>query len=136
MLVLGPRMRIVCIVLQVMPPGLGAIIAGAKNPHTRYLKRGIAQMILVVFGSWPLIVPGAIGVVWAWTDAYRIGRDARLPPHVRPTPDADPDTVAPTAADTKAARQRAASKRRQARDKARKEKREAKIEDDDTRFLP
>ena len=87
MLLLGPRLKITCIVLQVIP-GVGAIVAGAKNPQSRYLGRGIAQFCLVLFGSWPLIIPGAVGVIWAWTDAYRIGRDAMPPgPMSRPTPD-------------------------------------------------
>mgnify|MGYP000194527740 CR=1 FL=1 len=95
MLLLGPRLKITCIVLQVIP-GVGAIVAGAKNPQSRYLGRGIAQFCLVLFGSWPLIIPGAVGVIWAWTDAYRIGRDAMPPgPMSRPTPDADPDTLPP-----------------------------------------
>ena len=93
MLLLGPRWKIACIVLQVLP-GVGAIVAGSKNPHSRYLGRGVAQLVLVVFGAWPLIIPGAVGLTWAWFDAYRIGRDARPPgPMSRPTPDADPETL-------------------------------------------
>ena len=71
MLLLGPRLKVACIVLQVFPPGVGAIIAGSKNPHSRYLGRGIAQLALVVFGSWPLIVPRDRGA--------RLGLDRRLP---------------------------------------------------------
>ncbi len=94
MLLLGPRLRIACIVLQVFPPGVGAIIAGSKNPHTKYLGRGIAQLVLVLFGSYPLILPGAIGLLWAWYDAIQIGRLSAPPgPMSRPTPDADPATL-------------------------------------------
>lgn len=79
MLLLGPRWKIACIILQVVPPGLGAIIAGHKNPHTKMRARGIAQLTLVVFGSWPLIIPGAAGLLWAWWDASQIARTA-VPP--------------------------------------------------------
>lgn len=94
MLLLGPRWKVACTILQVVPPGVGATIAGAKNPHSRYLGRGIAQLALVLFGSWPLLIPGAVGLIWAWTDAYRIATQA-VPPGAmsRPTPDADPETL-------------------------------------------
>lgn len=88
MLLLGPRLKVVCIILQIVPPGVGAIIAGAKNPHTGWLGRGIAQLVLVVFGSWPLLIPGAIGLIWAWTDAVRIARTSVPPgPMSRPIPE-------------------------------------------------
>lgn len=80
MLLLGPRWKVACVTLQVLPlPGLGAVIAGHKNPHTKLRARGIAQLSLVVFGSWPLIIPGAAGVVWAWWDAFVMARTAVAP---------------------------------------------------------
>ncbi len=80
MILLSTRWRVACTVLNVLPlPGLGAIIAGWRNPQTSLRAHGIAQMILVVFGSWPLVVPGAIGLIWAAWDAYVIQRDSRPP---------------------------------------------------------
>lgn len=80
-LILSPGWRTACTVLNVFPlPGLGAILAGARNPHTRLLSHGIAQLLLVVFGSWPLIVPGAIGLAWAIWTATQIHQYARPPP--------------------------------------------------------
>lgn len=76
-LLLPEPWRTLCIVLNIVPiPGVGAIIAGIKNPHSGLLKMGIAQTLLVVFGSYPLIVPGAIGFVWAAWTSYRMHRDA------------------------------------------------------------
>ncbi len=70
--------RLACVLLNLVPlPGLGATIAGWRNPHTPLRSHGIAQMILVVFGSWPLVVPGIAGFAWAAWDAYVIHRDAR-----------------------------------------------------------
>lgn len=70
---LTERMRVVCVVLNIIPiPGLGAIIAGWKNPHSRLLGKGIAQSILVIFGTYPLIVPGVIGFLWACCTARSI----------------------------------------------------------------
>lgn len=52
--------------LNIVPvPGIGAIIAGYRNPHSPLLRHGIAQALLVAFGSWPLILPGLIGLAWA-----------------------------------------------------------------------
>jgi hypothetical protein len=66
--------------LNVLPlPGLGASILGWRNPHTRLLQRGLMQITLVLFGSWPLVVPGAIGLAWAVWDAVRIGQAKVLP---------------------------------------------------------
>lgn len=66
--------------LNVLPlPGLGAAILGWRNPHTRLASHGVMQAILVVLGSWPLIVPGAIGLAWAAWDAVRIGQARLLP---------------------------------------------------------
>lgn len=94
-IVLTSSWRITCIVLQLLPiPGVGAIIAGIKNPHTGLLGRGIAQVALVLFGSWPLIIPGAAGLVWAIVDAVRIGRHSVRPARWSlPTPDAEPSTL-------------------------------------------
>lgn len=69
--------------LTLLPlPGVGAAILGWRNPHTRLLQRGLLQAALVLFGSWPLVVPGAIGLAWAVWDAVRIAqaRLLRLPP--------------------------------------------------------
>jgi hypothetical protein len=138
-LILGSGLRVACIALQVVP-GVGAIVAGSRNPHTTYLKHGIAQLALFLFGTWPLIFPGAAAVVWAWVDAYRMGRDAVPPgPWSTPTRDADPSTVRPTPADKRAARQarRAAQAATRARRRAeRKAERDAAEPDDDTRFVP
>ncbi|MEA3189955.1 MAG: hypothetical protein QOD77_537 [Thermoplasmata archaeon] len=80
---LGRGARTACGVLQVVPlPGAGAIYAGWRNPHTRLLRNGMVQALLVVTGSWPLIVPGAVGLGWAVWDAARILQAdlAPLPP--------------------------------------------------------
>jgi hypothetical protein len=80
---LRPWERTLYTILNVVPlPGAGAVWVGWRNPHTRLLRRGILQMVLVVFGAWPLIVPGAIGLAWAVWDAVRIGqaRLVALPP--------------------------------------------------------
>lgn len=76
---LPPWQRTAFAILNVVPPGLGAFLAGWKNPHTRLLRNGILQFALVVFGAWPLILPGAVGFVWAVWDAARIAQ-ARLVP--------------------------------------------------------
>lgn len=76
---LRPWERRLCVALNVVPPGVGAILAGWRNPHTRLLRHGVVQLVLVAFGAWPLIVPGAIGLAWAVWDAVRIGQ-ARLVP--------------------------------------------------------
>lgn len=60
-------------------PGVGAAILGWRNPHTRLLPNGIMQATLVLFGSWPLVIPGAIGFVWAVWDAGRIAQARLLP---------------------------------------------------------
>ena len=84
---LRPGARIAWAILNVVPPGLGAIWVGWRNPHSRLMQRGWLQFVLVVFGSWPLIVPGAIGLGWAIWDAVRIGQ-ADLAPV--PKPDTPP----------------------------------------------
>lgn len=127
--------------LQVVPlPGLGAILAGTKNPHSRLLGRGAAQMTLVVLGSWPLIIPGAIGLLWAIWDAVRIAQNARpAPAWSEPTPDADPSTLRPTREEKRAARQARRTEKqaqREARRLEREERRAAKQEADETRFRP
>lgn len=88
-LLLRPWERWVCAVLNVLPlPGAGAIAAGWRNPHTRLVRNGCLQAVLVVFGSWPLIVPGAIGFAWAVWDAVRIGQARiRMPPADAPQPE-------------------------------------------------
>ncbi len=127
-LVLSPTWKWVCTVLQIVPlPGVGAIIAGIKNPHSGLTKRGIAQLALVVFGSWPLILPGAAGLIWAIVDAVRIARwSQNTPPWSFPTRDADPETLSPTAAQRRAARQARREDKRRAAVKRRDERAEAK----------
>jgi hypothetical protein len=94
-LLLRPWERWACVALNVLPlPGLGALLAGLRNPHTRLLRNGILQLVLVVLGAWPLIVPGVLGFAWAVWDAVRIGQarirmppaDAPLAEHVAPPP--------------------------------------------------
>lgn len=86
---LRPWERTLYAVLNVVPlPGAGAAWVGWRNPHTHLLRRGILQMVLVVFGAWPLIVPGAIGLAWAVWDAVRIGQARLVPlPPAAPGPD-------------------------------------------------
>lgn len=70
---LGRGARAACGILQVVPvPGVGALWAGWRNPHTRLARHGAVQALLVVTGSWPLVVPGAVGLAWAVWDAVRI----------------------------------------------------------------
>ncbi|HUR61906.1 MAG TPA: hypothetical protein VM286_06030 [Candidatus Thermoplasmatota archaeon] len=70
---LGPGARTAFGVLNFLPiPGVGAMLAGWRNPHSRLLPRGAAQALLVVFGTYPLIVPGAVGLAWAILDGVRI----------------------------------------------------------------
>ena len=88
-LVLRPWERWLYAVLNVLPlPGVGAIVVGWRNPHTRLRRNGLMQAALVVFGAWPLVVPGALGLGWAVWDAVRIGRARiRMPPRNAPGPD-------------------------------------------------
>jgi hypothetical protein len=81
-LLLRPWERWAGSVLNVLPvPGLGALLVGWRNPHTPLRRDGVMQMVLVVFGSWPLVVPGVIGFAWAVWDAVRIGQARiRMPP--------------------------------------------------------
>lgn len=84
----SPAFRWTCFAVTLVPlPGLGAALLGWRNPHTRLLQRGLLQTALVVFGSWPLVIPGAIGLAWAVWDAVRIAR-ADLLPLPRPEPTA------------------------------------------------
>lgn len=76
---LRPWERTAFAVLNIVPPGVGAIVVGWRNPHTRLLRNGVVQFVLVAFGSWPLVLPGAFGLGWAVWDAVRIGQ-ARLVP--------------------------------------------------------
>lgn len=94
-LVLSPAQRVALPVLNVLPlPGVGAVWTGIKNPHSRYLWRGVGQIVLVLFGSWPLIVPGAAGLAWAVWDAVQIRRQSVDPPAwSRPAPDAPPESL-------------------------------------------
>lgn len=74
-LLLRPWERWTCVALNVLPlPGLGAVLAGWRNAHTNLRRNGVMQLTLVLFGSWPLIVPGAVGFAWAIWDAVRIGQ--------------------------------------------------------------
>lgn len=80
-LLLKPTWRTACTILNIVPlPGLGAIIAGYRNPHSGLVRTGFLQLLLVVFGSWPLLFPGFIGLAWAVATAVRIHADSRLPP--------------------------------------------------------
>ncbi len=79
-LLLRPWERILWAVLNGLPlPGLGAVVVGWRNPHTRLARNGAMQMTLVLLGSWPLVLPGAAGLAWAMWDAIRIGKAELLP---------------------------------------------------------
>ena len=97
-LLLRPWERWTYAALNVLPlPGLGAVLAGWRNAHTPLRRDGFLQMALVVFGAWPLIVPGAIGFAWAIWTAVRIGQARiRMPPANAPPPEqaAPPETKA------------------------------------------
>jgi hypothetical protein len=70
---LSPGARTALGVLNLVPlPGVGAVAAGWRNPHSRLLPRGASQLALVLFGSYPLVIPGAVGLLWAAVDAVRI----------------------------------------------------------------
>jgi hypothetical protein len=72
-LLLRPWERTACAVLNLVPlPGLGAVLAGWRNAHTTLRRNGLLQLGLVVLGSWPLVVPGVAGVLWAAWDTIRI----------------------------------------------------------------
>lgn len=76
----SPRARWTLFALTLLPlPGLGAALLGWRNPHTRLLRNGLLQMTLVLLGSWPLVIPGAIGLAWAIGDAVRITQARLLP---------------------------------------------------------
>lgn len=93
------RARWTCLVLNVLPlPGVGAALLGWRNPHTGLLRRGLMQLTLVLFGSWPLVVPGAIGLAWAAYDAVRIGQARLLPLPPWPEHEAATSQAAPTKA--------------------------------------
>ena len=78
MIVLGPGWKTVCTVLQFVPlAGIGAIIAGHKNPQTTLLRNGVLQLTLFVLGA-PLVLPALAAWAWAGKDAMRI-RSARPP---------------------------------------------------------
>jgi hypothetical protein len=88
-LLLRPWERVACAALNVAPlPGLGALLAGWRNAHTTLRRNGALQMALVAFGAWPLVVPGAAGLLWAVWDAVRIAqaRLKPLPPRDAPMP--------------------------------------------------
>ncbi len=77
-LLLPEWQRITCTILNVIPlPGVGAIWAGVRNPHSPLLKHGIAQLLLVTLGSYPWIIPGVVGLAWAVWSSVRIHQDAR-----------------------------------------------------------
>ena len=72
-LLLRPWERAACAVLNLVPlPGTGALLAGWRNAHTTLRRNGALQLALVVLGSWPLILPGAAGFLWAAWDTIRI----------------------------------------------------------------
>jgi hypothetical protein len=106
-LLLRPWERTACAVLNVLPlPGLGAVLAGWRNPHTRLLRNGALQLALVAFGIWPLVLPGAAGLAWAGWDAVRIGqaRLLRMPPRDAPDPATLPGPTARPPAPPRASR--------------------------------
>ena len=76
----SPRTQAWWAAFNILPlPGVGAAWLGYRNPHTRLLRNGILQATLVVLGSFPLVIPGVIGLLWAIFDAWRIAK-ARLVP--------------------------------------------------------
>lgn len=80
--------------LNVLPlPGLGAIVVGRRNAHTKLLRNGILQTVLVIFGSWPLVVPGALGFGWAIVDAVRIARARLIVPPTKMQADSPVETT-------------------------------------------
>lgn len=81
---LRPWERTLYSALNVVPPGVGAMVVGWRNPHTRLLRNGALQLGLVAFGAWPLVLPGAVGMAWAIVDAVRIAKAGlvALPPKV------------------------------------------------------
>jgi hypothetical protein len=88
-LLLRPWERTAAAILNVVPlPGLGAVLAGWRNAHTTLRRNGALQMALVVFGAWPLVIPGIIGLTWAVWDTVRIAQAdlAALPPKDAPEP--------------------------------------------------
>lgn len=93
----SPAARWALVVLNVLPlPGVGAAILGWRNPHTRLLQHGLLQLTLVLFGSWPLVVPGVAGLAWAAYDAVRIGQARLL--SLPPRPEHEAAQAAPTKA--------------------------------------
>ncbi len=77
----APKLRPLWVALQVLPiPGLGAIVVGTHNPHTRLRRNGTAQLLLVLLGSWPLVLPGLAGLAWAIRDAIYIAQADTIPP--------------------------------------------------------
>jgi hypothetical protein len=77
---LRPGGRRTLSILNVLPlPGLGAILVGWRNPHTTLRRNGALQMMLVLLGTWPVIVPGVAGIVWAVWDAVRIAQAKEIP---------------------------------------------------------
>jgi hypothetical protein len=86
-LLLRPTGRAILGTLNILPlPGLGALLAGWRNPHSRLVRHGAAQLVLVLLGSYPLIVPGVAGFAWAVWDAIRILRADLLPMPPRNAP--------------------------------------------------
>jgi hypothetical protein len=83
---LTPGGRRALAALNLLPPGLGAMLAGWRNPHSRLLGRGASQLLLVLFGTYPLVVPGLAGLGWAILDTVRILR-ADLVPRPPPAPE-------------------------------------------------
>lgn len=84
-LLVSPRAQVGWAIANVLPPGLGAMVLGWRNPHSRLLPRGALQMALVLLGSYPWLVPGVAGILWAVWDAWRIGHATRLPLPVPPS---------------------------------------------------
>lgn len=82
----GPRARTAFACLNVLPlPGLGALLAGWRNPHTDLRRNGALQLLLLA-GAYPWIVPGLAALVWGTYDALRIAKADLVPPEARAAP--------------------------------------------------
>lgn len=78
-LMLRPWQRLTFAITNVLPiPGVGAMIAGTLNPHTTLRRNGLLQLGLVLL-SYPLIVPGVVGLTWAVVEAIRIHGSEPIP---------------------------------------------------------
>lgn len=65
------------------------MLAGQRNPHTSLRRNGAFQLLLVLFGAWPLVLPGAAGLGWALWDAWRILQADLVPAPAKDAPSAE-----------------------------------------------